>query len=131
MKGQVSILLLVALVYIVETVLAPSKMLSDQQKMLSDMQASLYYSNKASQKNNCTYCNHSGHSRGTPLKTCQGDCTNTANCTNCPLCYAATLSPFYYLPAMNVINRTVYPSIPGKRISGYVSRSWKPPDVLL
>lgn len=133
MKGQVYILLLASLVFISETILVPSKMVMGRQGLACCLAMDM--------KSPCSHC---GHSAGSPDRSAKGSngrnegsnsrneggsgCNNTANCTNCPLCYTATFLPFYHSSTLYVTGKPDYPVIPGKRVAGYYTRSWKPPD---
>lgn len=120
MKVAVSILLLVTLVYLGESVRMPYYLV-EQARMAA---ANTCPMEKGQQ---CPYMKHPGKSSPHDMKGCC-NCNPTANCSNCPLCYTAELASSYTSMGCSSLIRQGYPEMPNKPLADYTASSWKPPN---
>src|ERR1700744_6263772 len=58
----------------------------------------------------------------------EGSWNNTANCSDCPLCYTATPAAHSTETVPYILYSTRYPITAAGMTAGYHTPSWKPPD---
>jgi len=115
MKFQAFILFIAASIYLTETVKLPFTLL--QHSKTSTCCAKM----KMTKTMSCHQNNKSG-------KKSSPKCDDT-NCSNCPLGYISTFQPGIDFETALAFSKSKYPLIRSDRLSEYIFKAWKPPDI--
>jgi hypothetical protein len=141
MRAQAYILLLASLVYTMETIQLPAKIAMAQDQPASAglplptalsvstrVPAVTGMSGRCCRSMKKDACHKTAHAPTPKGKCPTRDCGDTANCSNCPLCYLATLTAIYLPEPLYLLYTADFPGMPTGAISDYYCQSWKPPD---